>query len=131
MYYSRGDIESVCCILDRSTPLREPRGLRAKTDWLDATTIARALRSRDARFGYVPSEEVATYREMVRLHQQLTEEITRDINEIHALVVVLFPEFSQVFADRSRANRFESAQSVSFCPGDERGRSQDTESALA
>jgi hypothetical protein len=35
--------------------LREPRGLRAKTDRLDAMTIARAVRSFEARFGYVRS----------------------------------------------------------------------------
>ena len=80
----------------------QQRGLRAKTDRLDATTIARALLSGEARFGYVPSEEVATYREVVRLHQQLTEEVTSYKNEIHALLVVLFPEFCQVFADPSR-----------------------------
>ncbi len=55
----------------------QPRGLRAKTDRLDATTLARALLSGEARFGDVPSEEVATYREVVRLQQQLTEEIVR------------------------------------------------------
>src|SRR5215471_17192295 len=59
------------------------RGLRAKTDRLDAMTIARALLSGEARFGHVPSEEVATYREVVRLQQQLTEEIVRYKNEIH------------------------------------------------
>ena len=80
----------------------QQRGLRAKTDRLDATTIARALLSGEARFGYVPSEEVATYREVVRLQQQLTEDIVRYKNEIHALLVVLFPEFYQVFADPSR-----------------------------
>ncbi|WP_040447043.1 IS110 family transposase [Ktedonobacter racemifer] len=51
-----------------------------------------------------PREEVATYREVVRLHQQLTEEIVRYKNEIHALLVVLFPEFYQVFADPTRAS---------------------------
>lgn len=80
----------------------QQRGLRAKTDRLDATTIARALLSGEARFGYVPSEQVATYREVVRLHQQLTEEVVRYKNEIHALLVVLFPEFYQVFADPTR-----------------------------
>ncbi len=80
----------------------QQRGLRAKTDRLDATTIARALLSGEVRFGYVPSEEVATYREVVRLQQQLTEDIVRYKNEMHALVVVLFPEFYQVFADPSR-----------------------------
>jgi transposase len=38
----------------------QQRGLRAKADRLDATTIARALLSGEARFGYVPSEQVAT-----------------------------------------------------------------------
>jgi transposase len=82
----------------------QQRGLRAKTDRLDAMTIARAVLSGEARFGYVPSDQVVTYRELTRLHQQLTEEVVRYKNEIHALLVVLFPEFTQVFADPSRAS---------------------------
>ena len=82
----------------------QQRGLRAKTDRLDAMTIARALLSGEARFGYVPSDLVVTYRELTRLHQQLTEEMVRYKNEMHALLVVLFPEFIQVFADPSRAS---------------------------
>jgi transposase len=45
------------------------------------------------------AERVATYRELVRLHTQLSDEAARYQNEIQALVVVLFPEFTQVFAD--------------------------------
>jgi len=41
----------------------ERQGLRAKTDRLDAMTIARVLLSGEARSGYVPSERVATYRD--------------------------------------------------------------------
>lgn len=77
----------------------QQRGLRAKTDRLDAMTIARALLSDEARVGYIPGEQVATYRELVRLHAQLSEEAARSENQIQALVVVLFPEFTQVFAD--------------------------------
>ena len=62
-------------------------------------TIARVLLSGEARSGYIPSEQVATYRALVRLHSQLSVEAARYQNQIHALVVVLFPEFSQVFAD--------------------------------
>jgi transposase len=80
----------------------QQRGLRAKTDRLDCSTIARVLLSGEARFGYVPSEQVVTYRELVRLQQQLTEEVVRYKNELHALLVVLFPEFPQVFADPSK-----------------------------
>jgi transposase len=49
-------------------------------------------------------DQVVTYRELTRLHQQLTEEVVRYKNEIHARLLVLFPEFTQVFADPSRAS---------------------------
>lgn len=56
-------------------------------------------RDGEERVGYIPSEQIATYRELVRLHTQLGEECARYQNQIHALVVVLFPEFTQVIAD--------------------------------
>ena len=68
------------------------RGLRAKTDKLDAVTIAHVLLSGEARVGYVPDELIGSYRELVRLHTHLTDEIARYKNEIHALLQVLFPE---------------------------------------
>ncbi len=77
----------------------ERQGLRAKTDRLDAMTIAKVLLSGEARAGYVPSDQVATYRELVRLDTRLSDEAATYQNEIQALVVVLFPEFTQVFAD--------------------------------
>ena len=103
LYHALGSRGYQVCLLHPGQihAFAQQRGLRAKTDRLDATTIARALLSGEARFGYVPSQEVATYREVVRLQQQLSEEIVRYKNEIHALLVVLFPEFSQVFADPS------------------------------
>lgn len=96
----------------------QQRGLRAKTDQLDAVTIARALLSGEARFGYVPSEQVATYRELMRLQHQLSDDVVRYKNEIHALLVVLFPEFTQVFVDPTRSTalavlkRYPSAQVI-------------------
>lgn len=77
----------------------ERQGLRAKTDRLDALTIAKVLLSGEARVGYVPSEQVVTYRELVRLHMHLSDEAAAYQNEIQALVAVLFPEFTQVFVD--------------------------------
>jgi len=96
----------------------QQRGLRAKTDQLDAVTIARALLSGEARFGYVPSEQAATYRELMRLQKQLSDDVVRYKNEIHALLVVLFPEFTQVFVDPTRPTalavlkRYPSAQAI-------------------
>jgi len=95
------------------------RGLRAKTDKLDAVTIGHVLLSGEARVGYVPDELISSYRELVRLHTQLTDDIARYKNEIHALLQVLFPEFSQVFADPCRPTalavlqRYPSAAAVS------------------
>ena len=83
----------------RARLFAEAMGLLAKTDQLDAMTIAKVLLSGEARAGYVPSEQVTTYRELVRLHMQLSDEAAAYQNEIQALVVVLFPEFTQVFAD--------------------------------
>jgi transposase len=53
----------------------------------------------EARIGYVKSERIAAYREVVRLHTQLSDTAAGYQNEIQALVVVLFPEFRQVFAN--------------------------------
>lgn len=78
------------------------RGLRAKTDKLDAVTIARALLSDDVRPAYVPNDLTATYRDLVRLHSNLSDEAARYKNEIQDLLVVLFPEFTQVFKDPTR-----------------------------
>ncbi len=96
----------------------QQQGLRAKTDRLDAMTIARVLLSGEARPGYIPSDLVATYRELVRLHSQLSDEGARSKNEIHALVVAVFPEFCTVFADPCRPSalallkRYPSAQAI-------------------
>jgi transposase len=78
------------------------RGLRANTDKLDAVTIAHVLVSDDARPAYVPNELTATYRELVRLHSNLTDEAARYKNEVQDLLVVLFPEFTQIFKDPTR-----------------------------
>ena len=93
----------LCLLHPRQThQFAQQRGLRAKTDRLDATTIARLLLSGEARPGYVPDELISTYRELERLHSQLTDDSARYQNEIQALLVVLFPEFVQVFADPCR-----------------------------
>jgi transposase len=94
------------------------RGLRAKTDKLDAISIARLLGSEEIRPAYVPDEQVVAYREVVRLHTSLSKEAARYKMQIRGLVTVLFPEFTQVFADPCRPTalallrRYPSAQAV-------------------
>jgi transposase len=94
----------------------EQRGLRAKTDRVDATTIARLLLSDEVRPAYVPEEQIASYRELVRMMTSLTQEAARYNIEIQGLLTVLFPEFTRVFADpcrptaRALLGRYPSAQ---------------------
>jgi transposase len=109
----------LCLLHPRQThQFSQQRGLRAKTDRLDAATIARVLLSGEARPGYVPDELIATYRELERLHSQLADDSARYQNQIQALLVVLFPEFVQIFADPSRPTalgvrkRYPSAQAI-------------------
>jgi len=93
----------LCLLHPRQThQFAQQRGLRARTDRLDAATIARVLLSGEARPGYVPDELIATYREVERLHSQLAEDSARYQNQIQALLVVLFPECVQVFANACR-----------------------------
>src|SRR5918912_12579 len=77
----------------------QQRGLRAKTDKLDAGTVARALLSDELRPAYVPSDLIGAYRELVRLYATLTDAAARQKQEIRDLLIVLFPEFTQVFKD--------------------------------
>ncbi len=70
MSWSRRATRCACCILDKPIIITSTRGGSAKTDRLDAMTIARVLLSGEARVGYIPNEQIATYREVVRLHTQ-------------------------------------------------------------
>jgi transposase len=102
MRSEREDTGSACYIQDRSTPSHNNEGCaRKRTGWMRPPLRARCSVERHALATF-EVEQVVTYRELTRLYQQLTEEVTRYKNEIHALLVVLFPEFTQVFADPSR-----------------------------
>src|SRR5581483_7714437 len=88
---------ALCLLHPRQTQeFAKQRGLRANTERLDATTIARVLLSGEARVGSVPDGQITNSRELVRLHPQRSDDLTRAKNEIRVLVVVLFPECSQV-----------------------------------
>ena len=63
------------------------------------------------------AEQVVTYRELVRLHTQLSDTAAGYQNEIQALIVVLFPEFTQVFADPCLPTAPLGTQSLSKCSG--------------
>src|SRR5947209_18846218 len=85
----------LCLLHPRQThQFAQQRGLRAKTDKLDASTIARVLLSGEARPGYVPDDLIATYRELARLHTQLSDEVALYKNANQSMLSVLFPHFT-------------------------------------
>jgi transposase len=68
-------------------------GLRAKTDGLDAQTLARGLGAGLARASCLPSETVQALRALTRARRDLIESRTAARQRLHDELVVLFPEF--------------------------------------
>jgi transposase len=67
-------------------------GLRAKTDDLDAQTLARGLLAGDARASTIPSETVQELRTLTRARRDLVQSQTAAKQRLRDELVVLFPE---------------------------------------
>jgi transposase len=70
-------------------------GLRAKTDGIDAHTLARGLLAGYARASTVPSETVQELRALTRARQDLVKSQTAAKQRLRDELVVLFPELPQ------------------------------------
>lgn len=68
-------------------------GVRAKTDGLDAQTLARGLLAGLARASTLPSESVQALRTLTRARRDLIQTRTAARQRLHDELVVLFPEF--------------------------------------
>jgi transposase len=68
-------------------------GLRAKTDELDAQTLARGLLAGLARASTLPSEMVQALRTLTRARRDLIQTRTAARQRLHDELVLLFPEF--------------------------------------
>ena len=68
-------------------------GLRAKTDGIDAQTLARGLVAGWARGSTLPSEAVQALRALTRARRDLVQSRTMARQRLHDELVVLFPEF--------------------------------------
>jgi transposase len=68
-------------------------GVRAKTDGLDAQTLARGLAAGWARASTLPSETVQALRTLTRARRDLVESRTATRQRLHDELVTLFPEF--------------------------------------
>jgi transposase len=68
-------------------------GLRAKTDGIDAQTLARGLLAGLARASTLPSETVQALRTLTRARRDLIQTRTATRQRLHDELVTLFPEF--------------------------------------
>jgi transposase len=68
-------------------------GLRAKTDGIDAHTLARGLAAGLARGSTLPAETVQALRALTRARRDLIQSRTMARQRLHDELVVLFPEF--------------------------------------
>ena len=68
-------------------------GLRAKTDGIDAHTLARGLLAGLARPSTLPSETIQALRALTRARRDLVQTRTAARQRLHDELVVLFPEF--------------------------------------
>jgi hypothetical protein len=85
----------VCCILAKHISFTGSKGCVPAPDRDHRQGAARMGKRWQAMY---EAEQITTYRELVRLHTRLSDEAASYQNEIQILVV-LFPEFTQVFAD--------------------------------
>lgn len=90
--------------------------LRAKTDRTDALTIARFGAQKRPEPSPLPDRGLDDLRELVGLHQRLSQDFSDRIRQLHRLLVLVFPEFTRVVRtlDSERAtallSRYPSAQ---------------------
>ncbi len=68
-------------------------GLRAKTDGIDAHTLARGVLAGLARPSTLPSETIQALRALTRARRDLVQTRTAARQRLHDELVVLFPEF--------------------------------------
>jgi transposase len=69
---------------------------RTKTDAIDALAIARFARQKRPVPLALPGELTQELRELVRLRDQIVEDMGARLNQLHRLVDLGFPEFTQV-----------------------------------
>jgi len=74
-------------------------GLRAKTDGLDAQTLARGLLAGYARASTLPAEAVQERRALTRARRDLVQSQTAAKQRLRDELVVLFPEFPEQTPD--------------------------------
>jgi transposase len=70
--------------------------IRAKTDAVDALAIARFLSEKRPKPSTLPAETTAELRELIRLHERLTQDLGDRTRQLHRALDLGFPEFRKL-----------------------------------
>lgn len=79
----------------RTKRYAEEEMLRAKTDAIDAKSIARFLSEKRPEVSRLPDELTGTLRELVHLRDRMVQDLGDRVRQLHRAVDLGFPEFSQ------------------------------------
>jgi len=74
---------------------------RAKTDAIDAVSIARFAQQKRPRISVLPDAATRELRELVRLRDRLVQDMGDRVRQLHQTVAVTFPEFTKHVRDLS------------------------------
>lgn len=77
----------------QTNKFRQTIGKKAKTDDIDALTIAGLLRSGAAQSSYVTNDQLQTLRELVRLRASFLKDLQDYQRQLISLLTVVFPEY--------------------------------------
>lgn len=85
----------------RTKRYAESNMVRAKTDAIDALTIARFASEKKLAAQYVPDVATEELRELVRLRDRLKQDLDDRVRQLHRAIDLSFPEFPSLVRDLS------------------------------
>lgn len=83
----------------RANQFRKAEGKKAKTDRVDARSLARLISLENHKPLSIPDPEMDNLRELTRFRADLVKDRTSLVNQLHNCLTSLFPEFATFFTD--------------------------------
>lgn len=81
----------------RASQFRKAKGKKAKTDRIDARSLAAILSLDNHKPLSVPDPDLDNLKELTRFRADLVKERASMLNQLHETLTTLFPEFNRVF----------------------------------
>lgn len=81
----------------RANQFRKAQGKKAKTDRIDARSLASMLSLENHKSLSIPDPVIDNLRELTRFRADMVKDRTALVNQLHGTLSTLFPEFASVF----------------------------------